>query len=192
MNTFIYLVRHGDSPKTGDEGSRGLTQTGEEHATQVAERLRKEGIHAILSSPYTRSLLTVEKLANELNQEVLVYEELKERMYSVESNRISDKELLPLLEKSFSNPKFSLIGAESNEDCQKRAIHVLQKILQAFRGRRVVIGTHGIIMTLMLSFFDKNYDLNFLLHTSKPDIYRMEFNQDTLVEAKRMWKEGTK
>ncbi|AAP10126.1 Phosphoglycerate mutase [Bacillus cereus ATCC 14579] len=31
-------------------------------------------------------------------------------------------------------------------------------------------------MTLMMGYYDSKYDLNFLLQTSKPDIYRMEFN----------------
>jgi 2,3-bisphosphoglycerate-dependent phosphoglycerate mutase len=42
-------------------------------------------------------------------------------------------------------------------------------------------------MTLMMGYYDKQYDLDFLLHTSKPDVYRMEFNGQTLVEVQRMW-----
>jgi len=42
-------------------------------------------------------------------------------------------------------------------------------------------------MTLMMSHYDSQYGLNFLLQTSKPDIYRMEFNGQELVEVKKMW-----
>ncbi|MFD1738719.1 histidine phosphatase family protein [Bacillus salitolerans] len=187
MNTFIYMVRHGDSPKVGDERTRGLTESGKSEAIRVADLLKMEGINAVVSSPYIRSILTVEKLADELGQDVLVYEDLKERVFSSKTNRISDKELFSILEKSFSDPKFALKGAESNIACQERAINVLKELLVTYRGRRVVIGTHGVVMTLMINYYDKSYDLDFLLSTSKPDIYKLEFINQDLIKVERLW-----
>ncbi|MFB6469098.1 histidine phosphatase family protein [Cytobacillus sp. Hz8] len=186
MNTFIYLVRHGDSPKIGDERTRGLTNKGELGSHRVTNLLKNESINAVLSSPYTRSILTVEKLAKEIGQEVVVYEDLKERIFSAENNRISDKELIPLLEQSFFDVEYALQGGESNADCQKRAIKLLKELLTLYQGCKVVIGTHGLVMTLMLKYYDDKYNLNFLLHTLKPDIYRMEFNGQELVEVTRL------
>ena len=188
MNTIIYMVRHGESPKEGNERTRGLTDKGKLDAQQVSDVLIKEGIEAVISSPYDRSILTVQQLGIHLGQEVLVFEDLKERTFTSEDNRISDKELFPLLKKSFSEPNFSLLGGESNADCQKRAIKVLKKLLNTYQGRKVVIGTHGAVMALMMGYYDSKYDLNFLLHTSKPDIYRMVFNEQELVGIKRLWK----
>lgn len=91
------------------------------------------------------------------------------------------------MEKSFLESNFSLVGGESNADCQKRAIKVLKEILNVFRDKKVVIGSHGAVMTLMMGYFDSNYDLNFLHNTSKLDIYRMEFNEQELVSVKRLW-----
>lgn len=42
-------------------------------------------------------------------------------------------------------------------------------------------------MTLMMGYYDLNYELTFLHNTSKPDIYRMEFNGQELVEVNRLW-----
>lgn len=53
--------------------------------------------------------------------------------------------------------------------------------------KKVVIGTHGAVMTLMMGYFDSSYDLNFLYSTSKPDIYRMEFNEHELLNIQRLW-----
>ena len=50
-----------------------------------------------------------------------------------------------------------------------------------------MIGTHGAVMTLMMGYFDSNYDLDFLHSTSKPDIYRMEFNEQKLMNVQRLW-----
>lgn len=187
MNTFIYMVRHGDSPKEGNDRTRGLTERGKLDVRRVTDLLKNERINIVISSPYTRSILTVEPLAKQIGQEVLVFEEFKERIFSAEDKRISDKELLPLLEKSYLDPNFTLDGGESNTFCQKRAVNILKEILNTYRGQKVVIGTHGAVMTLMMGYYDLNYDLAFLYSTSKPDIYKMEFNEQELVGVKRLW-----
>ncbi|MFF2175945.1 histidine phosphatase family protein [Lysinibacillus sp. NPDC058147] len=187
MKTFIYMVRHGDSPKDGNERTRELTEKGRLDAQRITDILQKEGIDTVISSPYSRSILTVQKVAEQIGKEVIIFEDLKEQIFCTGDKRISDKELFPLLEKSFSDPTYALEGGESNADCQHRAIRVLKEILITNRGKKVVIGTHGAVMTLMMQFFDSRYDLNFLLHTTKPDIYRMEFDGQELIDVKRLW-----
>lgn len=181
------MVRHGDSPKEGNERTRGLTEKGKLDAQKIAEVLKDEGINTVISSPYSRSILTVEPLAKHIGQEVLIIEDLKERIFTAENERISDRELFPLLEKSYVDPNFSLEGGEANAECQKRAVKVLKEILNTYIGKKVVIGTHGLVMTLMMGDYDLSYDLTFLHNTSKPDIYRMEFNGQELVKVNRLW-----
>lgn len=188
MKTFVYMVRHGDSPKVGNERTRGLTEKGELDVQRITDVLKGESIDAVLSSPYKRSILTVQQLAKEIGQEVLVFEDLKERIFSAEDERISDKALNPLLYKSFSEPNYALNGGESNADCQNRALKVLKELLNTYQGKRVVLGTHGAVMALMMGYYDSKYDLQFLLNTSKPDIYSMKFNGQELVDVERLWK----
>ncbi|MFG6494767.1 histidine phosphatase family protein [Fictibacillus sp. UD] len=187
MSTYVYMVRHGESPKEGNERTRGLTQKGYLDSNIITDILKCENINVVVSSPYRRSILTVKHLAEQIGQEVLVYEDLKEKKFSYDGNRISDKQLVPLLEKSFKESDFALEGGESNDDCQKRAIKVLKELLEKFRDKKIVIGSHGAVMTLMMGYFDSTYDLNFLHSTSKPDIYRMEFKEMNLVNVKRLW-----
>ncbi|KMY45865.1 phosphoglycerate mutase [Bacillus sp. FJAT-27916] len=187
MNTFVYMVRHAESPKEGNERTRGLTEKGNSDVKRVTDILKEEEINIVVSSPYIRSISTVEPLARHIGEEVLIFEDLKERKFYSENNRVSDKELFPLLEKSFSESNFALVGGESNDDCQNRAIKVLNELLETFRGEKMVIGTHGIVMTLMMRYFDSTYNLDFLHSTSKPDIYRMEFNEQKLVNVQRLW-----
>lgn len=189
MSTVVYMVRHGESPKDGNERNRGLTPKGYLDAERITDLLKEEKIDAVVSSPYLRSILTVQQLAEQIGLEVMVFENLKERVFSSGESRVSDEELLPLLEKSFSNPDFSLEGAESNAECQRRAARVLDEILDTYRGRKIVMGTHGLVMTLMMRYFDSRYDLNFLYSTSKPDIYKMVFNEKKLVSVQRLWVE---
>ncbi|MEC5425335.1 histidine phosphatase family protein [Virgibacillus sp. C22-A2] len=188
MKTFIYMVRHGDSPKVGSERTRGLTIKGKIDAQRITNLLKEEGINAVISSPYKRSILTVQELADKLGQKVLIFEDLKERIFTFEDKRISDKELIPLLNSSFSESTYALPGGESNEDCQTRAVKTLKEILNIYREQKVVLGTHGAVMTLMMGYYDNKYNLEFLFHMLKPDVYRMEFNGEELVEVNRMWK----
>jgi 2,3-bisphosphoglycerate-dependent phosphoglycerate mutase len=69
----------------------------------------------------------------------------------------------------------------------KKDNNVIKELLKTFREKHIVIGSHGAVMTLMMGYFDRNYDLDFLHSTSKPDIYRMEFREKELVNVQRLW-----
>lgn len=182
------MVRHGESPYSeGNERTRGLTDKGKADAKRVAELLKSEEIDIFTSSPYQRAILTVEELAQHAGKEVILFEDLKERVFSTEDYRIPDEELMPLLDRSFAEPSYALPTGESNAECQQRAVTVLQQLLRTYQGQKIAIGTHGAVMTLMMGHYDPQYDLNFLLHTSKPDVYRMEFHGEALVGVERMW-----
>ncbi|WP_079480851.1 histidine phosphatase family protein [Halobacillus salinus] len=187
MSTFIYMVRHGESPKEGNERTRGLTEQGSKDADLVAATLKTEAIDVVVSSPYKRPVMTVEKTAQQFHLEVLVREDLRERKFVSDETRIPDRELAPILEKSFEDPDFSVDGGESNAECQRRAVDVLMELLDTFQGGKVVVGTHGAVMTLMMGYFDEKYDLEFLYSTTKPDIYRMEFHEKKLIDVQRLW-----
>ncbi|MNN92279.1 hypothetical protein D3C81_2105360 [compost metagenome] len=65
----------------------------------------------------------------------------------------------------------------------------MKEIIKSYRGQKIAIGTHGLVMTLMMGYFDDQYGYEFLMKTSKPDIYRMEFNDEELLETQRIYKE---
>ncbi|WP_442600707.1 histidine phosphatase family protein [Paenibacillus sp. KN14-4R] len=189
MKTFIYMVRHGESPKTeGKERTRGLTDKGRSDAHIITELLKDEGIDTFVSSPYRRAILTIEESAESFGKEVLVIEDLKEIVFLSDDKILSDKELYPTVKKMFSDPDFSLPGGETVNICKKRSVAILKDLLKKYKGQKVVIGTHGAVMTLMMGYFDNQFDLDFLLQTSKPDIYRLEFDGEVLITTKRLWK----
>lgn len=188
MTTFIYMVRHGDSPKLPGENerSRGLSTKGAADARKITEKLRQEGIHTFYSSPYIRAIDTISGLAQELGAEIMSVEDLREIHFSGGDNIMHDQELYPLLNRMFADPDFVPAGGESIHECQKRSVSVLKEIMKEHSGHKIAIGTHGAVMTLMMNHFDARYDLNFLLQTTKPDIYRMEFSKGTLIGVERL------
>lgn len=190
MKTFIYMVRHGESPKAdgGNERTRGLTLKGESDAQIVAKLLKDEGIDTFISSPYSRAILTIEGLAQSLGKEMIFFEELKEVVFIGDDKILPDKEVYPLVKKMFSEPDFSLPGGESYTNCRKRVVTILKNIISKYEGKKVAIGTHGAVMTMMMGYFDPQFDLDFLLKTSKPDIYKMEFDEGILTKTERLWR----
>jgi 2,3-bisphosphoglycerate-dependent phosphoglycerate mutase len=186
MKTIIYMVRHGESPNNeGNERTRGLTQKGKIDIEKVTKLLIGEGINMIISSPYTRAILSVEGLAEHLKLDIKVFEDLRERHFA--SYIIENAELMSSIRESFNDPNYALPGGESNAACQKRAISVLKPILKEHRGKKIVIGTHGLVMTLMMNHFNPAFGLEFLNQLKKPDIYKMQFEDLQLEEVTRMW-----
>ncbi|MCY9531374.1 histidine phosphatase family protein [Paenibacillus alvei] len=188
--TTIYMVRHGESPKTeGNERTRGLTEKGKEDARIVADILQEERIDTFVSSPYSRAVLTLEGLAKSQGKEIHVFEDLREMVFVPGDRIVANNELYPVVRRMFADAAYSLPGGETIAVCQERAMRVLQQIVHSNRGKKIAIGTHGAIMTLMMSCFDSRYDVDFLFQTSKPDIYRLELNEkDECIGVQRLWR----
>lgn len=188
MNTYIYLVRHGESPKLeGSERTRGLTDKGKLDSHRVSRLLKVEEIDTFISSPYSRAMMTIEESARYYGKEIIIFEDLKELIFLREDMIISDNEIYPLVRRMFSDPNYSEGFGESINDCKRRSVARLKEILKNYKGHKIVIGTHGLVMTLMMRYFDSQYGYEFLMQTSKPDIYRMEFNDEDLIHIQRIY-----
>ncbi|MBY0202410.1 2,3-bisphosphoglycerate-dependent phosphoglycerate mutase [Paenibacillus intestini] len=188
MKTIIYMVRHAESPfNEGTERTRGLTLKGREGAAKVTEILKEEGIHTIISSPYARAVLTLEGVATALGLEIQLMEDLRERHFS--DGVVADEDFASAEQQMFDDPDYALPGGESNRVCQHRAVTVLKQIVEEHFGKKVAIGTHGHVMTLIMNEFDPSYGLHFMNQTTKPDIYQLQFDGLTLEKVRRLWQE---
>jgi len=189
MKTHIFMIRHAESPFVfGEERSRGLSEDGFQAAMKVADILGSEEIHCVISSTYERAKQTVEFLADRKNLPIIEYEELRERPIKGLDYKSSWEDLLKAIEKSFSDLDYALEGGESTRQAQQRAIPIIFRLLDEYKGKNIAIGTHGNIMTIIMNYFDKNYGYDFWNSTSKPDIYRMTFLDGQLQNIDRLWK----
>ncbi|SET20764.1 histidine phosphatase family protein [Paenibacillus sp. NFR01] len=188
MITSIYMIRHGESPRTGGtEQTRGLSEKGSADAELIGERLAGEGIGIFVSSPYTRAVQTLEPLARLAGKHITTHDDLREQRFSGAVTRMPDAELMPLLNRCYADPDYALPDGESNRACQTRATAVLRDLLAAYPGQKIAIGTHGAVMALMMASYDPRYDLDFMLKASKPDVYRMDFADNQLLRVERLW-----
>lgn len=182
LKTIVYFVRHAESPYVaGEERSRGLSLKGEADALRVTAVLDQAGIDVYVSSPYKRAIQTIKSTANHYLIEQI--EDLREREVGI----ISEGSFQEAKNKLYADFEFSFQDGESSAQAQNRGVQALLQLLKAHEGRRIAIGTHGDIMTLMLNYFDKSFHYDFWKSTTMPDIYRLEFDGTDLVQVAREW-----
>lgn len=187
MITNLFMVRHAESPFVfGEERTRGLSVDGEFEAQKVAKIMLTEKVDIIVSSPYARSIQTIEDIAKNRNLEIKLYEELKER--SIKGNyKLPWEEVETAIKKSFIDKDSCLPGGETTRQAQERAIPVITQVLAEHKGKNIVVGTHGNIMTIIMNYYDEQYGYEFWGNTSKPDIYKLVFDELSLIEVERVW-----
>ncbi len=181
------MIRHAESPFIfGEERTRKLSKDGEIEAGKVAKIMLSEKIDAIVSSPFARSIQTIEEIATTQNLEIKLYEELRERM--IKGNySLPWEEVEPAIKRSFEDKDYCLSGGETTRQAQERAVPIIKQLLKEYEGKSIVLGTHGNIMTIIMNYFDGKYGYDFWASTSKPDIYKLVFSDGKLIEVKRIW-----
>lgn len=183
LQTNIYFVRHAHSTYTPDELGRPLSERGFKDAHLVADVLNNECIDYVISSPYKRAIQTVEGIAKLIDKEIIIEENFKERKLAEGSVVDFDE----AIKKVWADPDFSWEGGESNNYAQKRGVEITLETLKNYEGRNIVIGTHGNIMVLIMNYFDARFDLIFWQKLDMPDIYKLTFSGQELIDVNRIW-----
>ncbi|MGH4125065.1 MAG: histidine phosphatase family protein [Clostridium sp.] len=187
MNTNIYLVRHAHSSYTVDELNRPLSERGYRDAERIRSILLTENIDTVLSSPYNRSIQTVEGIAKQIGTEIILEDGFKERKIAEALVENFESGITKLWE----NFNYAFEGGESNLAAQNRGVVSLNKVLSKYNGKNIVIGTHGNIMVLIMNFFDSKYNYEFWKQLSMPDIYKLSFDDNKFAGVKRIFKDKT-
>ncbi|MRR41287.1 histidine phosphatase family protein [Bacillus anthracis] len=184
--TTIYFVRHAHSTYTKEERERPLSEKGHCDAENVTSLLKDKHIDVVISSPYKRAVQTVQGIANTYHVSIEIEEGLRERLLS--SEPIAD--FNDAIENVWEDWSFAYEGGESNDVAQRRAVICMQSILKKYKGKNIVIGTHGNIMVLLMNYFDSKYDFRFWKTLRMPDIFKLNFHNADLVSAERIENTG--
>ena len=184
--TTIYFVRHAHSTYTKEERERPLSEKGYCDAENVTRLLKDKHIDAVISSPYKRAIQTVQGIANTYNVTIQIEEDLRERLVSTKPVQ----DFNDAMEKVWKDWNFAHKGGESNDVAQRRAVICMQSILRKYKGKNIVIGTHGNIMVLLMNYFDSKYDFQFWKTIRMPDIFKLNFHNEDLVSAERIENTG--
>lgn len=170
----VILVRHAEpvpfgTPGVGDD-ERPLSEAGSAAAAELAEELEGYAVTAIYCSPYARAMATIAPLAERRGLAVQVLDDLRERRLSVEP--LGDWR--SALEQAWTDADFTLPGGESGRDAQRRAVAILDLLRSRHPdGGRLVIGSHGNLISLILQALEPEVDFAFHMAMPTPAVYRL-------------------
>ncbi|GGB60875.1 histidine phosphatase family protein [Virgibacillus dakarensis] len=182
MSTNLYFVRHAHSTYTPDEIGRPLSERGFIDAKTVTELLKTGNIDEVYSSPYKRTIQTVQGIAEYIDKEIIIGSDFKERVLS----ETPVEDFATAISNFWENFDFYWKGGESNTVAQNRGIRAVRKLLKKHNGKNIVIGIHGNLMVLIMNYFNNNYGFDFWMGLEMPDIYRLSFEGKELIGVNRI------
>ena len=152
-----YLVRHGatdinlaNPPRLQGRGvNLGLSELGREQAQRTTEFLASRPIEVVYSSPLLRALETAETIAEPHELPVMMIEELTEvhvgdwEGMSWPDIEAADRDYYTRYMADTGSVPY--LNGESFQDVQDRALPALRNLMEANRGREIVIVAHNIV-----------------------------------------------
>lgn len=158
--TRLILVRHGETTWNVSGHYQGRTDTdlsdkGRRQAAALARRLRGLQLDAVYSSPLRRALDTVEQVAGEAGQEVLVeygFTEIEHGLWGGLHRSEVEERYGETLRIWLENPtQADVPGAETLEQVRSRVLEGVSCILEKHPGQSVLICTHDAVLKVLLT-----------------------------------------
>ena len=172
--TCMYFVRHcqSDHTKSGDECLRPLTKEGLDDSHAVLHYLKDKNIDVFISSPYKRSYDTIAKAAEYYYLQIKTDERLRERKSGKNGNTFE------LFKKRWVDKNYAEPDGESLYSVQKRNIEALKEIIEIYRDKNIVIGTHGTALSTILNYYNPAFGCDSFMRIIgyMPYIVKLEFD----------------
>lgn len=159
MEKHIYFVRHGESESNADGIHRGadslLTDTGKAQAAMVAERIRKIGVDALISTTYPRARATAEAISTQCSLPVEENDLFVERRRpsAVKGLNGQSPEVKKIMHEVFDGyviPGHRHSDEENYEDLKERANRCFT-FLENHPAPRICVVTHGLFMRILFA-----------------------------------------
>ena len=200
MITTIYLVKHAEELKENgikntNESAQVMNEKyilsvkGEEQSKKLSENPELDNIDVLWSSSYARAKATAKYIAYRNNIELNIDSNLNERkLGNLEdvSNWMKNK-TIGVVQAYLQDKNWKAREGESCEKATKRATFFLQKILKQNMGKRIVLVSHGALITFLLTNWctlDKEMKLLFnnkIIEIKEPSITKMTFEKQKLI-----------
>ena len=164
-HSILYLVRHGATDANlkrpyvlqGRGIDLPLNATGTRQAEQVADFLAQKPITIVYSSTMRRAIATARAIAARRRIEVVTREELVEcnvgRWEGLSWDAIRNQ--FPREYEDFQRDpsQFPYLGGETYSDVARRAVPVLEELLERHRGERFVVVAHNVVNRVAVATF---------------------------------------
>ena len=155
-NTIVYLIRHAET--VNENGIRNtnedsqlinekeiLSVEGEEQAKDLSENDELKNIDIIWSSSYARAKATAKYIAKNNNLPINFDGNLSERKLGNLNELgkfMEDKKTRDPSQEQLLDQKFKTSDGESAEETKQRMTKFFNKILQEYKGKKIVVVSH--------------------------------------------------
>ena len=200
METIIYLVKHADELKeNGIKNTNDTTQMmnekyilsvkGEDQSRKLSENPELENIDILWSSSYVRAKATAKYIAYRNNLEINIDSNLNERKLGnlEDLSKWMKNKKLGVVQAYLQDRKWKAREGESCEEATKRVTAFVQKILNENMGKRIVLVSHGALISFLLSnWCELNEEMklifnNKLIEIKEPSITKLTFKNQELL-----------
>ncbi|MNJ52611.1 putative phosphoserine phosphatase 2 [compost metagenome] len=177
----LYLIRH--CRAEGQEPEAQLTPEGKEQAKELVDFFMDIEVERCISSPYVRAVDTITPLCEARQLALIIEENLKERVLSsIHLDNWMDK-----LRATYEDVDLKFPGGESTREAMNRGVEVINQLLRRDESNMVVV-THGALMSLIIRHFDSNFGFDQWTTLSNPDVYRLDFVEQSFHGVTRVWR----
>lgn len=162
--TRLYITRHGQTEwnlagRMQGQKDSPLTELGMSQAKLLGERLKKESIDVIISSSSGRALSTAQLIRGNRDIEILENDNFREiNMGEWEGKLHSDiEEKFPEEKNNFWKAPHiykATSGGETFFEVVKRTSGEVEKIIEAYHDKNVLIVTHAVSLKSLLLYFE--------------------------------------
>ncbi|MCL2420494.1 MAG: histidine phosphatase family protein [Defluviitaleaceae bacterium] len=186
--THIYFIRHAESDYSIRKSSiRPLTEKGLADCSLVTDFLHNKNIDIVLSSPYKRTVDTLQDFTNKYNFEMQTIEDFRE-MRSDSNYRARAIDFATYMKHLWADFNYRLGDGETLAECQNRNIVALEKVLNEYNGKNIAIGTHGIALSAIVNHYDDTFGYEDFMAMAFvfPWVVKMSFDQINCVKIEKI------
>ncbi|WP_438832236.1 histidine phosphatase family protein [Streptococcus pluranimalium] len=153
MKQTIYLIRHAEpNVNNHNDDERELTTKGLQDCQLLLDYFKDISIDRIYSSPFKRTLQTIDELAKEKNLPIQIKENFRER--KIDDVWIDDFNTFS--QRQWQDFNYKLAKGESLQEVQDRNIQQLQEILKE-QETSIIISSHGTAISTILNYYDHQF-----------------------------------
>lgn len=136
---------------------RILSIEGEEASRKLASNKDLQGVQVIFASPFVMSIGTAKYLAQKLELDMQIKEEIGERVLG----KLGDKKIRMISEIQENDFDYKLLGGESLNEVKNRMKHFVDKLLGQYPDKTIALFTHNVAITCLLSnWCSKGFNLD--------------------------------
>ena len=152
MNKYLIFVKHSLPQIEENIPAREwhLSEVGRLRAERLVTRLTIYKPEVLFSSTEPKATETAEIIANKLQLNLHVFENLHEHDRS-NTPYLSHAEFQNTVREFFINPEILTFGNETAEEAYRRFSNALHSILEANRNKTITIVSHGTVISLFVS-----------------------------------------